>query len=113
MRALLVVHAVLAFSLELAMLAALGLFGFRAVDGPWLNIVLAILLAAIAIGLWAYFAAPKSATRLGMPALLIFKVAMFGAGALALWLAGEGGWAIVFAVLAAIDLGVAVALGAV
>jgi hypothetical protein len=101
----------LAFLLELAMLAALGYWAFRAAPGGWLSWAAAVVVVAIAIGLWAAWGAPKSATRLAMPALLVFKIVMFGAAAIALFASGQAMWAALFAVLAVLHLALAAAFG--
>lgn len=103
----------LAFGLEIALLIFIGMFGFSLVAGPWLNWGAALVLVAIAMGLWAYFAAPKSTTRLDMPVLLIFKIAMFGAGTLALLALNRPVWALVLGGLAALHLIMATALSSV
>jgi Protein of unknown function (DUF2568) len=112
MGAIRIIHYTIAFALEVALLVALALFGWRIGEAIWIDIATAVGLLAVAIGLWAYFAAPTSRHRLGMPWLAIFKAVMFGAGTLALWLAGEGGWAMGFGLVAAADLGLGAALGA-
>lgn len=103
-------HYGIAFGLELALLLGFGLFGMHAGQGGLAGGALAVLLVAIAILLWGRFAAPSAATRLTDGSLLVFKIVLFGLGALAFWLAGWREVAIGFAVLAALDLGVATAL---
>ncbi len=95
----------LAFMIELVMLAAFCVAGF-AVSGPlWLRAGLAIGLPGIAIAAWALWAAPKAGKRrLRMPALLWFKIGMFALATAAWWVADQGFIGTVFAVLAAINL---------
>ena len=97
---------VLAFAVELAMLAAFALAGWAASGILWLRIVLLVALPGLAIALWAVWAAPKASrkTRLGPRLLLLFKLAIFAAATLAWWLAGQGFIAAVFGTLAAIHL---------
>lgn len=95
----------LAFAIEVAMLLGLALAGWAVGSPQWLRLALAIGLPVVAIGLWALWAAPKAGKRrLKMPALMLFKLAMFAAGAVAWWLAGQAFIASVFAVLAAIHV---------
>lgn len=101
-------HYAVAFALELALLFGFGLFGFRFGQGGWIGSLLAAVLVAIAILLWARFAAPSATTRLPDAVLIAFKLAIFALGALAFWASGWAGAAGVFAVLAVLDLGVAV-----
>ena len=94
----------LAFAIELMMLAALGYWAFGAAPGGWLSWLAALAIVAVAIGLWAVWGAPTSATRLKMPLLLLFKIIMFGAGVLALWAAGQSALALWFAALVVLNL---------
>ena len=111
MAAIVGLHYTLAFGLELALLSGFGLFGYHAGGGGWIGGLLAAVLVTVAVLLWARFAAPRSATRLSAMPLLMFKLAIFAAGTVAFWAAEWTGFAIGFAVLAALDLAVAMALG--
>jgi Protein of unknown function (DUF2568) len=99
----------LAFGLELAMLAAFGFAALQITDIFWLRVLLAVIVIAIAVTLWAFFAAPRSTMRLPMPGLLIFKVVLFALGALALLLTGQWLWALVLAALTLISFGLTAA----
>lgn len=95
----------LAFALELAMLAAFAVAGWAATPILWLRVVLAVGLPALAITLWAVWAAPKAKKRRLKPGpLLMFKIAMFGAATLAWWLSGHPFIGAVFGTLAAVNL---------
>jgi len=95
----------LAFAVEIGMLAAFAAAGWASTPILWLRIVLMIALPAIAILLWAVWAAPKAKKRRLKPGpLLGFKVIIFGFATLAWWLAGLGLIAAIFGVLAAINL---------
>jgi hypothetical protein len=108
MRSLRRANLLLAFMIELGMLAAFCYAGWAIPHVLWLRIVLAVGLPAIAIVLWGIWAAPKAGKRrLKMPVLLWFKIGMFAAAAVALWLTGEAFIASIFAVLAAVNLAVA------
>jgi hypothetical protein len=96
---------VLAFAVEMAMLAAFAVAGWAATDILWLRIVLAAALPALAIVLWAVWAAPKAKKRRLKPGpLLLFKSVIFGFATLAWWLAGLSLIAAIFGTLAAINL---------
>jgi hypothetical protein len=101
----------LAFALELAMLAGFAVWALSLDGASWIRWGLAAVLVAAAIGLWAVWAAPNSATRLGEPALTLFKIALFGLAALAFFTARQTGWAAVFGALAAVNLLLASAWG--
>ena len=96
---------VLAFAVELAMLAGFAVAGWAATPILWLRIVLALALPGLAIAMWAVWAAPKARKRRLKPGpLLLFKLAIFGAATIAWWLAGQGFIAAIFGTLAAINL---------
>ena len=94
---------VLAFFLELTALLAYAAFGALAPEG-WLQPLTGVLAAGLFVVLWAIWAAPRSKRRLKGLNLLIFKVAMFLVAAVILVLIGQPGWALVLAVLAAVNL---------
>ena len=89
----------LKFLLELAAFAALAYWGAD------ISIVVAIAAPAVAIALWAVFAAPKSARRLPAATRIPFELLVFGAAVAGLAAAG--------AATAAAVLGVAVVVNAV
>ena len=101
----------LAFALELAMLAAFAVWALSLDAALWIRWGIAAVLVAAAIGLWAVWAAPNSATRLGEPALTLFKIDLFGLAALAFFAARQPGWAAAFGLLAAANLLLAWAWG--
>lgn len=91
------------------MLAAFAFAGWAGPEPIWLKFILAIGWPALAIVLWAVWAAPKAGQRrLKQPALTIFKVVMFGVATAALWAAGQGWLAALFGGLAALNLVLAV-----
>ena len=95
----------LAFAVEAAMLVGFAVAGWTATPIWWLRIVLAAGLPAIAILIWAVWAAPKAGKRRLKPGpLLLFKTGIFGLATLAWWLAGQSLIAAIFGVLAAINL---------
>ena len=95
----------LAFLLEVAMLAAFCDAGWVSASILWLRIVLAVGLPGLAIVLWAVWAAPRAGKRrLKMPALMIFKLVIFAAATAAWWAAGQALIAAIFGALVVINL---------
>lgn len=82
-------HQLLAFSLEIGLLAALFNWGYQTGKKPFFNWLLAFAALSAAIFLWGWLAAPKSGSRLEQPWLLVFKLLIFGAGALGLVRTGQ------------------------
>lgn len=105
-RELVVLNAVLAFLLELAILVFVAWWALL-LDAPWwARILLAFVLVAAIVVLWGAFAAPRARVRLPIVGVgvVAVKVFVFGAGALALWGLGFPTAAVVFAVVAAVNL---------
>lgn len=80
----------LRFALELAMLGALGLWGYRR-GGAW-GWVLAVALPLTAAILWGVFAVPDDPSRSGKTVVatpgvlrLLLELSLFAGAALALW----------------------------
>lgn len=71
-------NAALAFAADLAMVALLAIGGFNILAqntiGRW---VLAVLLPAIAIAVWAYLIAPNNTHRLHQPWLCLIQLVLF------------------------------------
>ena len=79
------VNEALAFLLELVAFGVLCWWGFDTGHGPAVHLLLGLGAPAVAIMVWALFAAPKARFPLPMPAVLLVKALVFGASALALW----------------------------
>jgi len=95
----------LAFLLELGMLAAFVVVGWALGGSTPIKAGLAVALPVVAIVLWAIYAAPRAGKRrLKMPALMIFKAVMMGLAVIAWGLAGMPLVSSIFAALAAINL---------
>jgi hypothetical protein len=101
----------LRFLLELAMLVALGVWGFTVGGGTFTKIVLGIGAPLTAAVVWGFFVAPKAPKRLDDPARFSLELLLWTAGGLALLAAGYPGWALIFGVLVAGSLGLMVILG--
>ncbi len=106
-----VLSLVLRFLLELAMLAALAVWGFTVGGGTVTKIVLGVGAPLAAAIVWGLFIAPKATRRLDDPARFTLELFLWMAGGLALLAAGHPGWALIFGTLVAGSLGLMVILG--
>lgn len=97
------INLVLAFLLELGVLAALGYWGFTVGPNTLLKFVLGLGAPALAVVVWAIFGAPKSSTQLQGVAYLALQAVFFGSGALALIFSGQRGLGIAFALIALVN----------
>jgi Protein of unknown function (DUF2568) len=97
------VNDVVAFFLELAVVALLAVAGF-AYDGPRaVAALLGVGLPVVAVVLWGAFAAPRA--RAGRPGLrLLVKIVVLGAGVVAGFVVLPVVWATVFAVVVLANL---------
>jgi Protein of unknown function (DUF2568) len=94
---------VVAFFLELAVVALLAVAGFSYDGARTVAVLLGVGLPVVAVGLWGVFAAPRA--RVGRPGLrLLVKVVVLGAGVLAGFVVLPVGWATVFAVVVLANL---------
>ncbi len=100
----------LKFVLELACFAALAYAGAAIGSGPW-AVLLAVVLPAAAIGIWARCNAPRSAHRLPTRTRAPLELAIFAVAALGLFVAGAITWAVVYLVLVVINAALLTALG--
>jgi hypothetical protein len=96
------VNQLVVFLLELVMFGALGFYGFQKGSGTTTKYALAVILPAIAVLLWGYYAAPKSSHRLPMPYLALFRGVFFLCAAYLLYECGQKNWALLVAALAPI-----------
>ncbi|MFI5613084.1 DUF2568 domain-containing protein [Amycolatopsis sp. NPDC051903] len=95
----------LAFLLELAAIAALGYWGFHAGGSTAGKFLLGLGAPAVAIGLWALFAAPTASLRTPLLYALTVVVVVGGAGA-GLWLSGHRALGLLLPALFAANLAV-------
>jgi hypothetical protein len=100
----------LKFLVELAAFAAFAVWGADTADGIW-AVVLAVAAPAVAIVLWAIFAAPKSERRLSGAARVPFELGVFGLAAVGLIVAGHAALGIAFTVVAAVNAALLFAFG--
>lgn len=75
---------VFAFTLELAMLAAFAVFGYRLVDHALLRWLVALALPSTMAVVWWLLLAPKAPHRLSMTPGILLSLALFLLAALAL-----------------------------
>lgn len=94
-----VINSAIVFSLELTMLYAFARYGYNLGEGIQ-GYLISVLILALAITIWAIWAAPKSKFRLPMPYQAILRMLMFGLGAICLYFLGNTNWAIMIWVLA-------------
>ena len=94
----------LALLIEIAAILAFAVAGWSATHVLWLRLLLTVGLAGVFIAAWAVWAAPRSGTRLKLPALMVFKIAVFALATAAWWYSGQSFFAAVFGILAAINL---------
>ncbi|MET8536215.1 YrdB family protein [Streptomyces sp. NPDC005065] len=99
---------VLAFVLELAALACLSWWGFHSGGGhPARQLLLAFAIPALAIALWALFAAPRARIRLPLAGVLAVKAVVLGGGAFGLYRVGHPAAAVALAVVMVANTGLA------
>ena len=96
------VNDAVAFVVEVAVLALLAVWGFRAGESRTTSLLLGVGLPAIATLVWGVFAAPRS--RVDVLAVeVVVKVLVLGAGVLAGFAVLPAGFAVAFAVLVAVN----------
>jgi hypothetical protein len=79
----------LRFLLELCLLAAIGYWGFNAVQGRVLQIVVGLGAAALVAVIWGIWLAPASSMRLQGGPYVVLEVVLFVAAVAGLALAGQ------------------------
>ena len=91
------INLTVAFLLELAVLLAVGYWGFTLSNTAALRIVVGIGAPMLMTVLWGLFAAPRASMPLSGAAGAAFQISWFGVGALTLALAGRATLAITLA----------------
>ena len=94
----------LAFIIEVLLVIALVAWGFSLHVPMWLKVLAGVGVPLVIMAFWAAFLAPLAKNRLKMPWLLIAKVAVFALGTLALAQKGAHSDAVMFGVLAAANI---------
>jgi hypothetical protein len=105
-----VLNLALKFVLELAALAAFGIWGASIADGP-AAVLLAIGLPIVVAALWGTLAAPRARHRLPLRLRAPFELGVFALASIALWQAGWGVAAAAFAAIAVVNAMLLTALG--
>lgn len=101
----------LAFLLELALLASFGYWGFTTNWGMIARFGLGLGVPVVVAIIWGCFEAPRATWPLPEPWHLLLKLALFGLGVAALFLAGRRGTGIAFAIIIVINIILAYAWG--
>jgi hypothetical protein len=101
----------LAFLLELCVLAALAFWGIHTGESTLAKIALGVGTPLVAAILWGIFASPRAPMLVPLPWHRLLEVAFFGAGVLALFLAGQPLLAIIFLVLLVVNYAFLLTLG--
>ena len=94
---------VLAFLLELGVLAALAYWGVATGATILVKIVLGIGAPAVAMIVWAIWGAPRSGHRLQGISYWLLRIVFDAAGAIALFVTGQHTLGVVFALIAALN----------
>lgn len=110
MQALRPLQSGLALSLELAMLAAFGVWGFHAGTTAPVRWALGLGLPAVTIAVWGLFLAPRARRRLPPRGVAAVSLVLFELGALALRASGHGTLARVVAIAAVASVGLSLVL---
>ncbi len=95
---------VVAFFVELGVLALLAVAAWQVDAGPVVRVVLAVLAPGTAALLWGWFAAPRARVENGV-LRLVTKVLVLGAGVVAAFVVLPGTWAVLVAVVVVLNLG--------
>ena len=77
------------FLLELCLLAALGVVGWRLGGSVVLQLLLAVLLPTVAASLWGLWVAPRATSRLADPARFAVEATLFAVASAGLALVGD------------------------
>lgn len=111
MNAIKQLNLLVSFLLELAMLFFYSYWAYRTSDTDAMRYTLAVVMPAIAVVIWAIWAAPKSKYRLANPFRSVLKVSLCLLAAFLCYKTGQGGWAVWFTAVVLLNAGVAFALG--
>ena len=98
------INLALAFFLELAMLAAIGYWGFQLKQSMAVKIAAGIGLPAAVAIIWGVVLSPKATLPFAEPFRGLTKLALFAASAYLLYAAGQERWAVILVIALAINL---------
>lgn len=99
------------FVLELALLTAFAVAGWRLPDSVWAQVALAAVLPVAAAVLWGFVVSPKARAGAPLAVRLAVEIGLFAAASALLWATGSETAAIVLAVAEALVLGGLLASG--
>lgn len=91
------------FLLELAMLAAIGYWGFQSNAGWFMKAVLGIGLPLLIAVVWGAFLSPRAAYPLPGISHLALELILLGSGAVALFFSGRTNLAVVYAAMLVVN----------
>ncbi|MBW8804272.1 MAG: hypothetical protein AUG49_13320 [Catenulispora sp. 13_1_20CM_3_70_7] len=106
-RPLHVANEVLAFLLELVALASLAVWGFTTSSNAAVRVLLGLGAPALMVLVWGAFAAPRARFQIPMAPVLAVKTVVFGAATAAGYAAGWHAFAVVFGVVAVVNMVIA------
>jgi hypothetical protein len=90
-----VVLLTLRFLLELALLAAMGVAGWRLAGATWAQAILVVTLPLVTAIVWGLVISPKARVQLPLAPRLVIELVLFATAAVLLWLADLTTWAVV------------------
>lgn len=93
----------LTFLLELAMLVAVGVWGFGVGHSTAVHLLLGLGLPVVYAGLWGVCAAPRSERQLHGPPRFAFELVWFASALVLLAVSGHWLWAVVLAALCVVN----------
>lgn len=99
------------FVLEIALLTALAVAGWRLPDPRWAQVALAATLPVAAAVLWGSVVSPKARAGAPLPVRLAVEIALFATASALLWATGSETAALALAAAEAVVLGGLLATG--
>jgi hypothetical protein len=93
------------FVLEIALLTALAVAGWRLPEPTWAQVALAVVLPVAAAALWGYVVSPKARAGAPLAVRLAVEIALFATASALLWATGSETAALVLAAAEALVLG--------
>lgn len=98
------INQTVAFLLELGMLTAVARWGYLQGKTTLSKYGISLLLIAVLVVLWGYFAAPKSENRLSLGYRITFEFVLFMVATWSLYKLGNTNYTIIFGTVAIINL---------
>ncbi len=101
----------IAFLLEIGLIFIASFWAYAQAKAPWSRILFPLIMAALVIGIWGYFLAPRSIHRLDNPLRATLKITLFMCASLTAYLVGWHRSAFGFGIVAVLNLLAAFAFG--